>query len=94
VQIFIENCLPAAEYFTTMTVAFLQGVTDMTSNFMRTVHLKTAQQFKEQGHDVQYVVKHFHKVGIPEDEIPELLPLLGFSFEVDPLALPNKSRKD
>ena len=51
-QIFIENCLPAAEYFTTMTVAFLQGVTDMTSNFMRTVHLKTAQQFKEQGHDI------------------------------------------
>lgn len=66
----------------------------MTSNFMRTVHLKTAQQFKEQGHDVQYVVKHFHKVGIPEDEIPELLPLLGFSLDTDPLALPNKGRKD
>jgi hypothetical protein len=94
VRIFIENCLPAAEYFTTMTVAFLQGVTYMTSNFMRTVHLKTAQQFKEQGHDVQYVVKHFHKVGIPEDEIPELLPLLGFSLDADPLALPNKGRKD
>ncbi len=94
VQIFIENRLPAAESFTTMTVAFLQGVTVMTSNFMRTVHLKTAQQFKEQGHDVQYVVKHFHKVGIPEDEIPELLPLLGFGLDADPLALRNKGRKD
>lgn len=94
VQIFIENCLPAAEYFTTMTVAFLQGVTVMTSNFMRTVHLKTAQQFKEQGHDVQYVVKHFHKVGIPEDEIPELLPLLGFALDTDPLALRAKRSKD
>ncbi len=77
-----------------MTVAFLQGVTVMTSNFMRTVHLKTAQQFKEQGHDLQYVVKHFHKVGIPEDEIPELLPLLGFGLEADPLALRSKSQKD
>lgn len=66
----------------------------MTSNFMRTVHLKTAQQFKEQGHDLQYVVKHFHKVGIPEDEIPELLPLLGFGHGTDPLALSNTSQKD
>lgn len=66
----------------------------MTSNFMLTVHLKTAQQFKEQGHDLQYVVRHFHKVGIPEDEIPELLPLLGFGLEADPLTLRNKSRKD
>ena len=86
--------MPAAEYFTTMTVAFLLGVTYMTSNFMRTVHLKTAQQFKEQGHDLQYVVKHFHKVGIPEDEIPELLPLLGFGLDADPLALRAKSQKD
>jgi hypothetical protein len=66
----------------------------MTSNFMRTVHLKTAQKFKEQGHDLQYVVRHFHNVGIPEDEIPELLPLLGFGFTADPLALRNTSHKD
>jgi hypothetical protein len=43
---------------------------------------------------VQYVVKHFHKVGIPEDEIPELLPLLGFALDADPLALRRNSRKD
>ena len=66
----------------------------MTSDFMRAVHLKTAQQFKEQGHDVEYVVRHFHKVGIPQHEIPELLPLLGFSLSTDPLALPGRTAKD
>jgi len=59
----------------------------MTSEFMRQVHLKTAQQYKAQGHSVQYVLAHFHKVGIPDDEIPELLPLVGFTDEQDPKAL-------
>ncbi|WP_337879647.1 hypothetical protein [Rheinheimera sp.] len=59
----------------------------MTSEFMRKVHLKTAQQYKEQGHSMQFVLAHFQKVGIPEDEIPELLPLVGFTDETDPKAL-------
>jgi len=63
----------------------------MTSEFMRNVHVKTAQQYKAQGFSLDYVLAHFHKVGIPEDEIPELLPLVGFVVEIDPTSLAGRT---
>jgi hypothetical protein len=50
----------------------------MTSDFVRNVHLATAQQLREQGVDLYGIVEHFESVFIPQNELPELLGMLGY----------------
>jgi hypothetical protein len=50
----------------------------MTSEFVRNIHLATAQRLKEQGSDLHDIVEHFENVFIPMDEMPELLGQLGY----------------
>ena len=49
----------------------------MTSEFVRNIHLATAQQLREQGVDIYGIVEHFENVFMPRDELPELLDQLG-----------------
>lgn len=50
----------------------------MTSEFVRNIHLATAQQLREQGVDMYGIVEHFENVFMPHDELPELLDQLGY----------------
>ena len=50
----------------------------MTSEFVRNIHLATAQRMKEQGVDLYGIVEHFENVFIPMDEVPQLLGQLGY----------------
>ncbi|KKO50604.1 hypothetical protein VT06_01125 [Arsukibacterium sp. MJ3] len=50
----------------------------MTSDFVRNIHLATAQQLREQGVDLYGIVEHFESVFIPQNELPELLGKLGY----------------
>lgn len=50
----------------------------MTSEFVRNIHLATAQRLKEQGADLNDIVEHFENVYLPLDEVPELLGQLGY----------------
>ncbi|GAA0543432.1 MULTISPECIES: hypothetical protein [Rheinheimera] len=50
----------------------------MTSEFVRNIHLATAQRLKEQGADLNGIVEHFENVYLPMDEVPEMLGQLGY----------------
>lgn len=50
----------------------------MTSEFVRNIHLATAQRLREQGVDMYGIVEHFENVFMPFDELPELLGQLGY----------------
>lgn len=50
----------------------------MTSEFVRNIHLATAQRLKEQGTDLHGILEHFELVYLPMDEVPELLGQLGY----------------
>ena len=50
----------------------------MTSEFVRNIHLATAQQLKQQGADLNSIIEHFETVYMPMDEVPELLGQLGY----------------
>ena len=50
----------------------------MTSEFVRNIHLATAQRMKEQGVDLYGIVEHFENVFMPMDEVPDLLGQLGY----------------
>jgi hypothetical protein len=50
----------------------------MTSEFVRNIHLATAQRLKEQGSDLNGIVEHFENVYMPMDEVSELLGQLGY----------------
>lgn len=50
----------------------------MTSEFVRNIHLATAQRLKDQGADLHRLVEHFENVFMPMDEVPELLGQLGY----------------
>lgn len=50
----------------------------MTSEFVRNIHLATAQQLRDQGADLYGIVEHFESVFMPQDELPELLDQLGY----------------
>lgn len=50
----------------------------MTSEYVRGIHLSTAQRLKEQGVDLYGIVEHFENVFMPFDEVPELLEQLGY----------------
>lgn len=45
----------------------------MTSDFVKQVHLETARRYQQQGHDIDYLVSHFQKVALDENDIAELL---------------------
>lgn len=45
----------------------------MTSDFVKQVHLETARRYQQQGHDIDYLVSHFQKVALDQDDIAELL---------------------
>lgn len=45
----------------------------MTSDFVKQVHLETARRYQQQGHDINYLVSHFQKVALDENDIAELL---------------------
>ena len=50
----------------------------MTSEFVRNIHLATAQQLRDQGADLYGILEHFESVFMPQDEVPELLDQLGY----------------
>mgnify|MGYP006165779113 FL=1 len=50
----------------------------MTSEFVRNIHLATAQSLKEKGADLYGIIEHFENVFMPMDEVPELLGQLGY----------------
>ena len=50
----------------------------MTSEFVRNIHLATAQHLKDQGADVYGIIEHFENVFMPMDELPQLLGQLGY----------------
>ncbi|WP_213994972.1 hypothetical protein [Arsukibacterium sp.] len=50
----------------------------MTSDFVRNIHLATAQQLRDQGADLYGILEHFESVFMPQDELPELLDQLGY----------------
>lgn len=45
----------------------------MTSDFVKQVHLETARRYHQQGHDIDYLVSHFQRVALDQDDIAELL---------------------
>ena len=49
----------------------------MTSDFVKQVHLETARRYQQQGHDIDYLVSHFQKVALDQDDIAELLTAIG-----------------
>ena len=49
----------------------------MTSDFVKQVHLETARRYHQQGHDIEYLVSHFQKVALDQDDIAELLTELA-----------------
>ena len=48
----------------------------MTSDFVKQVHLETARRYTAQGYDESYLVSHFKKVALGQDDIRELLQQL------------------
>ena len=51
---------------------------EMTSDFVRNIHLATAQQLRDQGADLTVILEHFDSVFLPQEEFPELLDQLGY----------------
>ncbi len=49
----------------------------MTSDFVKQVHLETARRYQQQGHDIDYLVSHFQKVALEQDDITELLTAIA-----------------
>jgi len=49
----------------------------MTSDFVKQVHLETARRYQQQGHDIDYLVSHFQKVALDQDDIEELLSAIA-----------------
>lgn len=49
----------------------------MTSDFVKQVHLETARRYQQQGHDINYLVSHFQRVALEQDEIAELLRVIA-----------------
>lgn len=49
----------------------------MTSDFVKQVHLETARRYQQQGHDIDYLVSHFQKVALDQDDIAELLTAIS-----------------
>jgi hypothetical protein len=49
----------------------------MTSDFVKQVHLETARRYQQQGHDIDYLVSHFQKVALDQDDIAELLTAIA-----------------
>lgn len=49
----------------------------MTSDFVKQVHLETARRYRQQGHDIDYLVSHFQKVALDQEDIAELLTELS-----------------
>ncbi len=45
----------------------------MTSDFVKQVHLETARRYQQQGHDIDYLVSHFQRVALDQEDIAELL---------------------
>ena len=45
----------------------------MTSDFVRNIHLATAQQLRDQGADLTVILEHFDSVFLPQEELPEML---------------------
>ncbi len=48
----------------------------MATEFVRQIHLETAQRYKAQGYDRDALISHFRKVALDSDEIDELLQVL------------------
>tara|TARA_R100000687_G_scaffold23295_2_gene19461 strand:- start:41841 stop:42074 length:234 start_codon:yes stop_codon:yes gene_type:complete len=55
-----------------------QRLTQMTSDFVRNIHLATAQQLRDQGADLTVILEHFDSVFLPQEELPEMLDQLGY----------------
>lgn len=49
----------------------------MTSDFVKQVHLETARRYHQQGHDIEYLVSHFQRVALDQEDIAELLTELA-----------------
>ena len=45
----------------------------MTSDFVKQVHLETARRYHQQGHDIDYLVSHFQRVALDQDDIVEAI---------------------
>lgn len=52
-----------------------------TSEFMRSVHIKTIQADLQQGKSIEDATQHLRFVGVCEDELMELLMEAGYSPE-------------
>ena len=52
-----------------------------TSEFMRSVHIKTIQADLQQGKSLEEATQHLRFVGVCEDELMELLMEAGYSPE-------------
>jgi len=48
----------------------------MTSEFVKKIHLETAQRYQAQGYNRDALISHFRKVALDADEINELLDTL------------------
>lgn len=52
-----------------------------TSEFMRSVHIKTIQADLQQGKSTEEAMQHLRFVGVCEDELMDLLVEAGYSTE-------------
>jgi hypothetical protein len=49
----------------------------MTSDFVKQVHLETARRYQQQGYGTDYLISHFQKVALDQDDIAELLTAIS-----------------
>ena len=54
-----------------------------TSEFMRSVHIKTIQADLQQGKSTEEAMQHLRFVGVCEDELMDLLLEAGYSAELN-----------
>jgi hypothetical protein len=57
-----------------------------TSEFMRSVHIKTIQADLQQGKSTEEAMQHLRFVGVCEDELMDLLLEAGYSTESHSMA--------
>ncbi len=62
-----------------------------TSEFMRSVHIKTIQADLQQGKSTEEAMQHLRFVGVCEDELMDLLVEAGYSTEQHPVVGSERS---